>query len=185
MRAKWHRKGSILIFSLWILGLLTVMTVSLGAQVRQKLTFLAGLERRDKIQQVTAAGVKKAIAVLRQDLNLYGREWNPSAKKTRFNNPGQFSGIPVGEGMCEVTYEVSEGSVEPERMYGMMDEESRINLNKADEQVVKRLLASVVAFPEEDRDRLAVAILDHHPLRGPGRQGPGQGGEQDDRRDAG
>ena len=60
-------RGSILIFTLFVLCLLTVFCVQLGYGVRQKLTLVSRLETRQRLRLAADAGIKIGIAVVREE----------------------------------------------------------------------------------------------------------------------
>ncbi len=157
---KRNHSGVILIYALWILGLLAVFTLTLGKQIRQKIILVGRLEKREEARTLARAGVLKAIAVLNQDLESNGRDWTPATKQNRLNDPARWANVPLGDGSFSVSYQFSDGAVDSQKSYGMMDEEGRLNLNKADETFLRALLKEVLGGDPQEIDRLAVSIVD-------------------------
>ncbi|MFH0827846.1 MAG: general secretion pathway protein GspK [Candidatus Omnitrophota bacterium] len=146
-----RNKASILIMVLWSVSFLTTLAVILGFQVRQKLVLVKRLEERDNGRLIAEAGVKRAIAELvvekEEDFDNLTQKWS--------NNPVVFREAAVGGGKFSVSYEINSG----ETFYGLTDEESKININSADAQVMERLfrLAGLEEFEAQD---LAFSIID-------------------------
>jgi len=151
------RQGSILIVALWSLCLLSAFAVILNSQVRQKLVLANRLDQRDKLRLIAEAGVDKAIMELKS---------NP--EKTYFalsdswsNNPGAFKDVSVGSG--EFSLNNSHSDLKSGFLvagYGCVDEESKININKADAKVLERLFRIILAYDEPQAQELAACIVD-------------------------
>ena len=153
--------GTILILSLWSLGLLTVFSTQMGLNVRQKITLLSRLEARDKLYFLTESGIKKAIALLRADAENKEEQWTPQSKAFLHNNEADLCNIALSQGVTEVSYgDLIGGKVESLKKCGMMDEESKINLNKADPATLKRLIREISGLSEEGATDVADAIFD-------------------------
>jgi len=157
-------QGSILIFSLWVLMLISVFTLAVGYSVRQKLNALQRLETREALRYVAEAGVKKARAILNSkdsvvvSADAFNQNWS--------SNRSAFYDIPVGAGAFSVVkYAYSEGDAhyenEPATLYGMIDEESKLNLNQVKSpQDLARLITSAAGIDSQQASVLAECILD-------------------------
>jgi len=139
------RQGTILIMALWSLSLLTVFAVYLGVAVRTKITLQSRLEDRDKLYLLAESGIKKAIAVLNNDLMLNEYAFTAKAKQARHNNPAPLAGIALSGGKVDVS---------------LVDEQSKIDLNKADLPTLQRLIKYVLNLDENSTLELAQAIYD-------------------------
>ncbi len=146
-----RNKASILIMALWSVSFLTTLAVILGFQVRQKLVLVKRLEERDNGRLIAEAGVKRAIAELvgekEKDFDSLTQKWS--------NNPAVFKESAIGGGKFSVSYEINSG----ETLYGLTDEESKININSADEQVMERLFR-LAGLEESEAQDLAFSIID-------------------------
>ena len=148
-----QQSGTILILALWSLGLLTIFALTLGGMVRQKIALFSRLEERNKLHLLAEAGIKKAIVILNQDLT--------SNKMNRCNKEKDFGAIQLDNGVCEVSYEYNDGKIfHPQKCYGIVDEESKININKADVSVLKNLIKSILGWQDSDAKNLAASIID-------------------------
>ncbi len=152
-------KGGILIIALWSLCLLTTFAVYLGAGVRQKITLVARLDERDKLHFIGEAGIKRAIVELRKEkeeertCDALNGAWS--------NNAGVFKQIRVGDGRFNIYYNYIDAKTGlTESRYGLIDEERKININKADRVVLERLFKIVLGFDELDAQELAASIVD-------------------------
>ena len=151
-----YRRGSTLIIALWSLFLLTIFAVQLGAIVRQKATLIHRLEDRDTRYLTAEAGVKQAIVQLRREDALFGADFLGERWSDR---PDTFKEIRVGKGTFTVSYDHRDGEYS-RVMYGMQDEESKINLNKAGMEVIARLIETAANLSRWDAEELAYCIVD-------------------------
>ncbi len=164
-------KGSILILTLLVLTVLSVLSLNLGFAIRQKLNFLQHVETNNKLHFIAEAGVKKAILELKKEhiilKNFYhlNEFWS--------NNPIAFKEIQVGDGAFTVGYIINnnfyvdsvaknefDSGETPLMQYGLVDENSKINLNNSDMEVFKRLFQNVVFLSDELAEELAYCIID-------------------------
>ncbi len=154
------RRGSILILALWTLGMLAFLAAAIGLNIRQRITFLAHLEQKNKIRFVTESAVKKAIILLKNDIEHNRGVFNAAAKSFRGNSEYLFNDISLPDGKSEISYTYSDGlENEPVKMFGMVDEESKINLNVVPLPVLKKLILNVFDWDDSRAHDLAQAIL--------------------------
>lgn len=155
------RKAFILMSALWTLAFLAVLAVTLLAGVRQKITLLARLEDRSRVQLAAEAGLKKAIAVLLDDLENNQFVLTPQAKQRRMNNPAEFANIPLGELKVEVVHPVlDENAGVVGISWGMADEQGKLNLNTASRESIQRLIVEVLGWGVAQARGLADDIAD-------------------------
>ncbi|HNW40169.1 MAG TPA: type II secretion system protein GspK [Candidatus Omnitrophota bacterium] len=150
-------RGSILIVALWSLCLLSAFAVILNYQVRQELALAIRLDQRDRLRLIAEAGVDQAIMELKSNPEkMYyclADSWS--------NNPAAFKNIQVGSGEFSLTHSYPEKkSGLMQTGYGCVDEESKININKAESGVLERLFRIVLACDEIQAQELAASILD-------------------------
>ncbi len=152
------RKGTILIITLWSLFLLATFAVSLGNGVRQKIVLVGRLDERGKLHLIAEAGIKKAIVELRKE----SKGAYHSSEDSRWNdNPGAFKGIQLGDGTLDIFYDyIDDETGILEIRYGLIDEERKININKAGQTVLECLLRIVLDFDEIEAQELAASIID-------------------------
>ena len=158
-----NRKGSILIISLWALCLLTSFAISLSYGVRQKILLVQRLEERAKLRLIAEAGVKRAIAELKDEVKADEQQEKTYDSLTDgwSNNIGAFEDIKAGDGRFSVysTYIDEESGVKVTQ-YGLVDEERKVNLNEANQTVLENLFRIVLGFDEVAAQELAASIID-------------------------
>jgi type II secretory pathway component PulK len=129
--------------------------VILGYQVRQKLSLVQRLEERAKLRYLCDAGVKIYIANVR---SMKAKGYYP-AEVNLGNNTGLFKEIAVGDARVSICYNHHEEISAPLR-YGIVDEESKINLNTAGVEILERLFRVVLGENETDPQELSAAVID-------------------------
>ena len=151
-----RNRGSILVGLLWCLALLSVLVIGILHSTR--LDLQVGRLHTDRIQAryLALAGIEKTKALLYQN----ARERRGAAQSHNgllFNAPQHFKDIPFGRG----TYRIFRGG-RPEEgggiVFGVEDEESRLNVNTAKADDFTRLqgltpdiAASIVDWRDADR----------------------------------
>ena len=129
------KRGSILILSLWILAILVLLSIGLGYSVSldQKLVSY----QRDRLMALylAKAGCLAAVAELEQDptpnVDALADQW--------FHDPEAFKEVTLGEGSYTVRAQVQGEDGHPEILYGVIDEDRKINLNIASKKIIMRL----------------------------------------------
>ncbi len=164
MRSMNGQKGAVLIFVLWVLSFLAVLAVNLGYGVRQKMTFMKRIESRSQAQHVVEGGVKVAVTLLLNDLQRNQFQYTAAAKTFRHNNPSRFADIRMEDGSCEVSYPVGTPSTSQDRMFGVIDEESKINVNTADKLTLQSIISQVLVVDDNYAEKLAESIYDWRQL---------------------
>jgi general secretion pathway protein K len=162
-----RNKGSILILALWSIALLTTFSISLGFSARQKATLIQRLETAQTLHEIACSGVEQARSVLvgmsraDHEYDTLNSGWN--------SQPGVFEEVNVAQkGSFSVFYE-SQGT-----HYGLMDEQRKLPLNRADAPSLIRLIELVTTIGHEDAEQIAYSIVDwrdadfgyQHPQRG-------------------
>ena len=127
--------GSILMVVLWILAFLVLLGLGLGysTSIDQR---LVGYQR-DRLMALYLAkgGYYRALAELEQDptpkIDSYLDTWG--------HNPEAFQEVKLGEGNFTVSYPVIEENGSEGVIYGVMDEDRKIDINTASQAVLLRL----------------------------------------------
>ena len=155
-----NRSGAILVIALWSLGILTILASVLGVIVRQKISLVSRLEEKDRIRFLVESEVRKALALL--NTASLKDDSNPSFHKTAYyNNEGQFRTTVGGIDSHEISYDFfNDQGQRVAKRYGMMDEESKININTADATTLRYLMRSILKLEDEKAGQLATAIID-------------------------
>ena len=156
MRQKRCRKGSILILAVWSLLLLSTFAVQLGVIVRQKITLVRRLDDRAKRYRIAEAGIKYAIIQLRKEDALLQTDF---LAERWANQADVFKERQVGKGHFTISFLYNDGD-NSRIMYGLQDEESKINLNTADSDVLTRILESTAGLFRREAEELAFNLVD-------------------------
>lgn len=160
MKSLSFERGAVLIFVLWVLSFLAVLAVNLGYGIRQKMTFIKRIDSRSQAQHLIAGGIKMSIAVLMDELQKSQFHYTAASKAFRHNNPNRFANMRMPQGSCELSYPVGTSLSSTEKRYGLIDEESKINVNTADKSVLIRLMTGVLALDDNRAEKIAEAIYD-------------------------
>ena len=152
-------QGSFLILALWSLSLLAAFSISLGYSVRQKATLLARINTYENLYPITYSGIEAARDLLKAGdqaprTNTLSDEW---AK-----NNSRFKEIRLGErGSFSVSYQM----LVPEQketviIYGLVDEQSKININTSDAATLTRILQIAAGLDKDMAEEMAYCIID-------------------------
>jgi type II secretory pathway component PulK len=155
--------GAILILALWTMSFLTIFAAYVGLRVRQRASLLSRIEERSQLRFLAESGVRKSIAVLKKEMNSSAGLWTAATKQTLFNNLPDFSSIPVGQGEFSVYVGIKEHTLGT-KVFGVTDEERKINLNRADAKTMQRLFETVAGLKEDKAESLASAMIDWREL---------------------
>ncbi len=149
-----NQKGSLLILVLFALTVLSLLAFSVGYTVRQKLLVVSRLEARENLRLAAGAAVQQASTVLAengggsyQSLNQFWSSNETLWKKAKIGN---------------VEYSImAQGAPDgPESVYGLTDEDRKINLNTAEPDHLQALFESVASVEKEQARRIVAAIKD-------------------------
>lgn len=152
-------RGSVLALCLWVICFLSFLAIVLSYQVRQRLSLIKRLEERDKLHFIAEAALKRAIAVIKKEpLDVYDylhEEWS--------DNPLIFKDVVAEGGSFSVCYDdtgILNGESAIVTRYGLIDEERKINLNSADQDVIERLFRAGLGMDDMQAQELAASIKD-------------------------
>ncbi len=159
------QKGSLLVMVSVFLAIMTLFTVAVGRMVGSRLDFMSRMEDRIELLLIAEAGVRKAGHLLKKKA---GRKAGPqswSLNQSWSRNARAFGKVEVGpRGFFSVRRlkDPSKKDVGRGRyVYGLVDEESKINLNVTQsEAVLTDLFRSAAGLTREDAQALAAALLD-------------------------
>ena len=142
------RSGTILITTLWILAILSILAVGIGFRVSIEARLSKYNIDKLKAAYFAKAGIVKAREMLSKDSNAeYDTIRECGITVPIDKDIGSIFTEKLGDGAFEVSYE-EEGKA----YYGMMDEERKININKADQAVLTTLLG-------KDNEVVAASIM--------------------------
>ena len=147
--------------SLWILALISLLCISLPHRVVVNLKLVEF--QRDKLQclYIAKAAVQKAISVLEQDTtsdtDMLNELWSNGYGAEKGPESYIFKEVEIGEGRFSISY-LYDGtnSKSPVYLYGMSDENRKININSASSELLVSLFSTIGA---EDPQGLAENII--------------------------
>lgn len=156
-----NRKGTILISALWIVAILTVFAVSIGRQSSISLKLTSYNVDKLKAYFIARAGILRALAEKNLEYKLGLTTEIDSLSQDWANNKELFDNHKFGSGSYTVGYEYPalEGEEKALMLYGLMDEESKININTASEETMANLITSF-KVDRDDAEEMAAAIAD-------------------------
>lgn len=149
-----------MIIALWSLCLLATFAASLGYSVRQKITLLERLDEKNKLHYLLEAGITRAIAQIRQ-LKKEPPKTYAALNEAWSNNSEIFQQVAFDDGTFDIGYAVpGEKPGTFKTRYGARDEESKININKADMVVLERLFQETLGYDETKAQELSACVID-------------------------
>ncbi|MBI4343449.1 MAG: general secretion pathway protein GspK, partial [Candidatus Omnitrophica bacterium] len=148
-----RRRGSVLLYVVWVMLLLSLFASSVGSRSLFALDTAQRLTEQLRAAYVARAGARLAAAALAEDqtatVDGLGEPWA--------HNPGRFKDHPFGGGTFRIVGDVApSGAVQ----YGLTDEERRLNVNTASAEALQRLLEVAGGLRDNEAQALAEAILD-------------------------
>ncbi|MBN8247796.1 MAG: general secretion pathway protein GspK [Verrucomicrobia bacterium] len=146
------RSGSVLVGVLWCVVLLSVLVLGMLQTTRKDL--MIGKYHADRIQAhyLALAGVEKAKALLHQDALTRSRSGVHHGPGL-YNAPEQFQDMKLGRGAFSV-FRPARAGEGGGMIFGVSDEEGRLNINVADVNQLTNLLGLTTD--------IAAAIVDWH-----------------------
>lgn len=152
---KARRQGSVLVGVLWCLVLLALVVVSVLHTARMDLLVVKNYGDRIQAHYLAVAGIEKAKALLYQDAQQRSRSAR-NFSGALADAPEQFRDIRLGRGQFRVFHRgrPDEGGGV---LYGVSDEESRLNVNNASGDELSKLQdmtpdvsAAIIDWRDED-----------------------------------
>ena len=151
------QRGSILVVVLWALFFLGTLAVSIYALLAPQIGLAGRLRDRARLYYLGQAGAQKAMAVLAGDET----EDTDGFKDVWANSEDEFKDMPLGqEGYVSVSYKLLDGDGAEETRYGLVDEERKININKATKDVLEQLFELTAQMTSQAASDIADSILD-------------------------
>jgi general secretion pathway protein K len=138
-----EKNGVILITALWIVAILSLFAVTIGRQASISLRLTSYDVDKRKAYLIAYAGMIRALSEkaieyktgMSSDIDAFSQPWA--------NNEELFSRRAFGPGYYTVGYKYpigEKGRERPLMLYGLMDEQSKININTASEDIIVNLL---------------------------------------------
>ncbi len=146
-------RGSILILALWVIFLLVLLAVAVGAYIDGRLMLARRIELRTAGYYAARSGMARCLVILSQDTNSWDALSEPWA-----NSPKDFFSGAVGSGQFSMYYAYDLAQGGQGTNFGIMDEQSRIDLNGAKVELLAALLREAAGAGAETASKVAAAI---------------------------
>lgn len=146
------KKGSLSITALWILALLSLLATGLMRNVLVGLRLDGYALRAAQATWLARAGIYHAIAVLKEDADTDSLRSYDALTETWAHSPDLFKRVPCGNGFFEVAYATQAEDIGLKYLYGICDENRKLNINRIPKEVLMRL-------PSMTQEKVA-ALLD-------------------------
>ena len=132
--------GSILIVVLWSLFFLSALAVAIRIYVEPQLDLAGRLNRKAAMYYLAAAGVKRAVLELEND-----ETTEFDALSDLWSDEETIHEMALGEGNFSV---------------GIVDEERKVNINKASREILKNLFEMAAELEPDEAGALADSVID-------------------------
>ena len=146
-------RGSVAVMALWVLFFLSALALAINAYVIPQINLSAKIKNRAEIFYLANAGVEKAMAFIANDKT----PQYDALMEFGLNDEKEFKEVKLGDGFFSV---VSHSGDDSEIRYGLTDEESKININRAPYDVLRRFFEGTVGLLPLQADTVAASILD-------------------------
>jgi general secretion pathway protein K len=150
-KAKKGHEGMALIIVLWVLTLLSVLALEFCFSMRTELNVTRNQKEKEQLYYYAQGGIQRGIAELiyRSDPLLHQKRIAPKIEDTgEFEKEWKCDGTPYA-----VSFQYGDAEVK------LKSESGRINLNRAPDQLLRKVLSYFVELGEQ-RDVIVDSILD-------------------------
>jgi len=148
--------GSILIIAIWWLVILSTMAIALYLAVSPRLSLAAHLQQRAKAHYAALAALQLAMATVADD-QVPGSD---ALRDPWSQNPQTFQSIAPGDTPFSLCHLAPGEAGRPAVLYGLSDEQARLNINRAGRDALRLLFEVVAELPTIEAEPLAAAIMD-------------------------
>ncbi len=145
--------GSVLLYVVWLVVLLSLFATGIGARALFSINLVDRLFEQLRATYALRAAVVLAGGVIARDatpgVDGFSEEWS--------DNPAAFSHRSVASGTISL---LAGRRADGEERFGLEDEDRRVNLNTAPEDVLQRLIESVGGLTPREAAERSQAIAD-------------------------
>jgi len=147
------KKGSLVIVALWALFSLSCLAAAIYAYVVPQISLAGRLKNRVESYYLAKAGAKKAIYLVSAyvkniNYNSLNEEWS--------NSESLFKNIALGSGSFSVINDLDSNHI----LYGVVDEERKININQVPEPILKNFFILAAGVSPSQAEGIADCIID-------------------------
>lgn len=147
--------GSVLVMAIWVLFFLSALAVAIGAHVSASVRMASGLRNRVVGFYAAKAGIERAMAEAAGDTNA----WDDLTESWGQNEEA-FRDVSLQGARYSVSCTTATPRGATVARFGLTDEESKININKAGAAVLKVLVETAGNVDSMAAADVAAAILD-------------------------
>ncbi len=134
-----NSKGGLSVTALWMLALVSILATGLMRSVLLELRLDAYTLRQAEATWLARAGVQHAIAVLKAETQIDSVDSDASLDQTWKDDLLSFRRVACGNGFFDVGYATDSEYLGLTHVYGILDENRKININRAPQGVLLRL----------------------------------------------
>ncbi|MFA5794822.1 MAG: general secretion pathway protein GspK [Candidatus Brocadiia bacterium] len=147
-------QGSILVFTVWVIFILTIFAMTLAGIVSDRIFFAQGYRERAQAYIAACSGINQAIAEIKKDTQANNYD---TLNELWCSNAELFNNQPIGSAFFSISFNWTDGGIS----YGMHDEESSININTASQKVLETLFKNRYdLLTPSEAESIANAIID-------------------------
>ncbi len=134
-----NQAASLSVTALWILALLTVIAIGLSRHALIDLRLDHYDLRSTEARWLARAGIRHATAVLNMEASADSLNAWDAVTEVWAYSPELFKHVACGNGFFAVGYAIKNDEADVREVYGMVDENRKINLNRAPAEILLRL----------------------------------------------
>jgi type II secretory pathway component PulK len=154
-------RGSILILALWTITLLGIFAMACGTIARQEILIARNLENRTGLYALASSGTIRTIESIKEYYVEKKGSKVDSMASYWANNETLCKDIKFGEGGYSIESEqLNPFSGSRELIYGLIDEERKLNVSKASVEILTKLIVLVAEKDEITAKKIASDIVD-------------------------
>lgn len=146
-------RGSVLLYVVWAITLLSLFAVSVGAQAGSALRLTDRLSAQLRASAIARSAVQYAHVLLELD----DTQTVDSPFDGWADNAGVFMDKPVGDGAFTVR---APAAADGSARYGLTDEDRKVSLNGAPAELLQGLFETAGELREDEAEALAQAVED-------------------------
>lgn len=152
-------QGSLLIVALWMIAILTLLSVSVGQHVRQKISLADRIDRRNLLCGISETGIYRTLYKIRQKKE--AAEGYHALNDIYTNGKKDFSNIQIGEGAFTISYSSQDAKgLAPQIHFGVEDEEGKININVLDGKTLAKFFQVIGGIEQDLAEEISYAVVD-------------------------
>lgn len=156
-RLRRNQRGMVLIFSLWVLMIIVILAVGVAGGIRQKITMIKHLDHRQRKTHAVMSMTRYAIAVIQRSFESSKGLYSGALKEALHRNTTELNNVVLGDDSVNLQYrDVETGQI----LFGVVDEERKININTANFSMLTALSEKVLRMPTDAAKELAAAMID-------------------------